>query len=209
MQPVDRLIVVDPLCEWGTVHKGCRPILVCTDWEQVIEAVRQDRFRISIEIPEPPQELLATACEIARSEDVGNCWLVVEELSLFFRRGEEAGDDIQGVVRFGRRENVNLLLISQRSYDCPIDIRSQLSDIYAFRSHEPRDIQALGQTVGKEQAQKVIALREHQHYHWDLTHPTLEPVEDGDGARYEPTGGDETPEVEPVEETEEWDEENS
>lgn len=174
MRGVRRLIVVDPLNEWGDVST------VCTDWETVLEEVRQDRFRISIEIDEDPVDILETACRIARDEEVGNCWLVVEELSLLFRRGEEAGDAIQGVVRFGRRENVNLLLISQRSYDCPIDIRSQLSDIYAFRTHEPRDIQALGQTVGKEQAKKVVALRGHRHYHWDLTHATLDPAESDD-----------------------------
>lgn len=179
-----RLIVVDPLCEWAD------RTIPCHDWETVFAEVREDRFRISIEIDEDPTELLETACEIARSEEVGNCWLVVEELSLFFRRGVEAGDAIQGVVRFGRRENVNLLLISQRSYDCPIDIRSQLSDIYAFRTHEPRDIQALGQTVGKAEAQKVIALRGHNHYHWDLTHSDLV----GQASGSEPPEPD-TPEV--------------
>lgn len=160
---VPRLLVVDPLCEWGDVT------VMCFDWETVLEECRQDRFRISICIDENPREILDFACRIARDEEVGHCVLVVDELSLFFRRGEEASESIQGVVRFGRRENVSLMLISQRSYDCPIDLRSQLSDIFAFRSHEPRDIQALGQMVGRTEAQRVLALRGHSHYHWDLT----------------------------------------
>jgi hypothetical protein len=161
---VQRLLVVDPLCEWGDVT------VMCFDWQTVLEEVSQERFRVSICVDENPRDVLEFASRIVRDEDVGNCLLVVDELSLFFRRGEEASDGIQGVVRFGRRENINLMLLSQRSYDCPIDLRSQLSDIFAFRSHEPRDIQALGQMVGRDQAQQVLALRGHQHYHWDLTH---------------------------------------
>jgi hypothetical protein len=142
---------------------------MCFDWETVLEEVSQERFRTSVCIDENPREILDFACRIVRDEDVGNCLLVVDELSLFFHRGEEASESIQGVVRFGRRQNINLMLISQRSYDCPIDLRSQLSDIFAFRSHEPRDIQALGQMVGRQEANRVLALRGHQHYHWDLT----------------------------------------
>lgn len=158
--------MVDPLCEFANDDPS---IVVCDNWEAVLDSVSQDRFRISIEIQESTREILDFACKIARDEEVGDCVLVVDELSLFFKRGEEAPDSIQGIVRFGRRENVSLLLISQRSYDCPIDLRSQLSDIFAFRSHEPRDIQHLGQMVGRNEAEKVLALRGHNHYHWDLT----------------------------------------
>lgn len=161
-----RLIAIDPLGEWGDVA------IIASDWNSVIDMAAEPKFRIAVEIQESPHEILDTVSEIARDEDVGNCWVVTDELSAYFRRGQIPSDNIQGLVRFGRRENINVVMISQRAMDCPIDLRGMLTDVYAFQFHEPQDIQYLGDIIGdRNSAKKVMDLRGHHHYHWDLRGP--------------------------------------
>lgn len=159
----NRLIAIDPLGEWGDVA------IIGSDWDTVLDMAAEPKFRIAVEIEEPPNEILDTVSQIVRDEEVRNCWVVTDELSVYFRRGQIPSDNIQGLVRFGRRENIDVILISQRAMDCPIDIRGMLTDVYAFQFHEPQDVQYLGDIIGDRQgAKKVMDLRGHQHYHWDL-----------------------------------------
>lgn len=158
-----RLIVQDNLAEWGAT------CTICTSWHHVYEEVTKPTFRIAVQLEDDPTDVAATLARIARSSEVGACVLVYEELSLIFGVNRIASPAMQALVRFGRRERVSCIFISQRVYDCPIDIRSQLTDVISFRSHEPRDLEHLAKMVGREKAQKVLALRGHSYYRYDLT----------------------------------------
>jgi hypothetical protein len=101
--------------------------------------------------------------------------VVFEELSLAYSQ-RAVGPMMQRLVRLGRRENCSAIFVTQRAYDCPIDLRSQMTNVVAFHSIEPRDIEYIGRIVGKKEAEKILALRGHQYLYWDMaTNVTQEP----------------------------------
>lgn len=51
-----------------------------------------------------------------------------------------------------------------------------MTNVVAFHSIEPRDIEYIGRIVGKKEAEKILALRGHQYLYWDMaTNVTQEP----------------------------------
>lgn len=169
MRQENRLIVLDPMGDWATVTQ------VVPSWKALAREVREPLFRVSLlpeeeEVLSNPIQFVDTLIAISRDRSVGNCTVVIDELSLYFDRGVKAPRSLQGAMRFGRRQGLSMVLISQRAMDCPIDIRSQLTDVFAFTSHEKADIEYLGNIIGnRDEAKRVVALPLHRHIHWDLT----------------------------------------
>lgn len=157
-----RLIFVDPLQEWG---EECQAVL---SWEEFFEIVREPEFRICLWIEhDPPSEMIDVLVDAARSDDVRNCTLAIDELSLFFDSRKQPSATFEGLFRFGRRQGVNFWGISQRYVDCPLIARSQSTHLVAFRTHEQADIERLKAMVGKS-AVDVETLLDGEYLEWDL-----------------------------------------
>src|SRR5258708_6998537 len=60
---------------------------------------------------------------------VGNCWLVLEEISTLYNIGARIHGPLQEAVLLGRQRALSLLIISQRASYIPITLRSQASRI--------------------------------------------------------------------------------
>lgn len=177
LRPSTRLIALDlapdPDNSWSS---DCVSV---DSWDEAVDQVTRERFRIAYQGIDDPIDSLTVACQLAMAEDVGRCVLVVDELRLFFRRrGVPPPEIVEDIFRLARVDRpdygiagfVSPVLITQRPIDCPIDLRSQLTDIYAFQTTEPADVAWLSDVVGgRQEAQKVLALARRQYIHWDLT----------------------------------------
>jgi hypothetical protein len=178
----DRLIVVDSLAEWGDT------CLIISEWPQLFREVQRQRFRLAIQIPGDRNQIEDIAA-LVRSPQVQQATLVIDELSLWFVKGRPAGDDVQALVRFGRRQQISLWMISQRWVDCPTEVRSQLSDMISTRDHDPQNYEYLKKVVGSKEADRVQQLKVKknnsqvscEYLHWDVdclgvTSPDVETV---------------------------------
>lgn len=96
--------------------------------------------------------------------------LFIDELSPYFRKGGAAPDAINKLVRFGRRQDVSTLLITQRATDCPIEVRSQLTDLFIFRLIEA-DLEHISRFIGKRNVDLIVDLPFYSYVHFDLTAP--------------------------------------
>jgi hypothetical protein len=166
------LLALDPVPDIdGGWAASCE---VAESWAEVKAAVRRPAFRVvtqqELYSVEDAQEQLEVAVRIVRAPEVGRCVLMIDELSPYFRKGREAPESIQGLVRFGRRQGVSCLLISQRAYDCPVEVRSQLTDLFVFRLVE-RDVEHLSQFIGRRNVEQIVELGRFEHLHFDLTRP--------------------------------------
>lgn len=165
------MLALDPIPDKAGWAGSCE---IAEDWDEVYTAVRRPTFRVVLQEEiysrEQAQDQLEHAVRVVRSSDVGNCVLLIDELSPYFKKGVEAPDSIQGLVRFGRRQGVSCVLISQRAYDCPVEVRSQLTDLYVFRLVE-RDIEHLSSFLGKANIEPILSLSDYQFVHYDLTRP--------------------------------------
>lgn len=165
MRGCPRLVIQDPLREWGD---SC---LVVNDYDTLFDEVQRERFRIAVQIEEDLTDQAAIIAKLVRSDDVGNCVFGQDELSLMYPNRNDVPEEVTDVMRFGRRQNVSVILITQRPVDCPILLRSQLTDLYIFRTHEPNDIKWLRAIVGKTDSERALKLRGHQYIHFDLMEP--------------------------------------
>lgn len=143
---------------------------------------KPDRFRVGVWIPEDAPLLAASAFLL------GNCTLVLEELSTLFPTGAKITGPISEVVYLGRHRRVTLVCIAQRATSIPVAIRSQASRVVTFRQQEDDDVKALVGKIGKENAMRVTGLPDLTCIDWhrgevteySITHETeqQEPVED-------------------------------
>lgn len=160
-----RLLVLDPVSGFYGWRQECE---IADNWDAVYEAVKQPQFRVSVEIDEPCPDILEHACNIVRDDEVRDCTLVVDELYYFFRKRQDAPEYIQELFRFGRRELIDVVFITQRPVDCPVDLRSMFTDIYVFSLFDPSDADWLKGAIGKANASKLVDVHWHEYYHWSL-----------------------------------------
>lgn len=102
----------------------------------------RENFRYGIYDPRDTDVLTATAFI------VGNCWLVLEEISTLYNIGARIHGPLQEAVLLGRQRSLSILAISQRASYFPITLRSQASRVVSFRQQEPTDIKWLADFMG-------------------------------------------------------------
>jgi hypothetical protein len=103
-----------------------------------------DKFRMGVYSPYDTDVLTASAYLL------GNCWLVLEEISTLYNIGARVHGPLQEAILLGRQRALSLLVISQRASYIPITLRSQASRIISFRQQEPSDIKWLADFIGKD-----------------------------------------------------------
>lgn len=100
-------------------------------------------FRLGVYSPYDTNVLTAAAYLI------GNCFLVLEEISTLYNIGARIHGPLQEAVLLGRQRALSILAISQRASYIPITLRSQASRIISFRQQEPADLKWLADFMGK------------------------------------------------------------
>lgn len=85
--------------------------------------------------------------------------MVLDESHFILDEEPDIKSKIKDIARFGRHYGIGLMLISQRYYDIPPDIRSQFSGLISFRQSENSDVEAIKKRGWKD-AEKIIALKD-------------------------------------------------
>lgn len=127
-----------------------------SDAESIAELVetKPQQFRYGIYDPRDTDILTATAFML------GNCWLVLEEISTLYNIGARIHGPLQEAILLGRQRSLSLLCISQRASYFPITLRSQASRIVSFRQQEPSDLKWLADFMGQDNAEKLPLLQD-------------------------------------------------
>jgi hypothetical protein len=103
-----------------------------------------ENFRYGVYSPYDTNVLTAAAYML------GNCWLVLEEISTLYNIGARINGPLLEAVLLGRQRSLSLIAISQRASYIPITLRSQASRIISFRQQEPADIKWLADFMGND-----------------------------------------------------------
>jgi len=127
-----------------------------TDVETLANLVetKPEQFRYGIYDPRDTDVLTATAFML------GDCWLVLEEISTLYNIGARIHGPLQEAILLGRQRSLSLLAISQRASYFPITLRSQASRIVSFRQQEPSDLKWLADFMGQANAEKLPLLQD-------------------------------------------------
>lgn len=184
----ERLIVADFIADpapegWeascGVVHT----------WDALLREIRNDRFRIAVQIEEDPEATLNQLCELVRTVDsrgnpaVGPVTLVIEEVSIPIQNPRaRPSDELQGLVRFSRREWVSWMFITQCYMDCPKIVRDHVQDLYVFRTSDHNDLKKHRSTYGATVANELFFLPRYSYCHFSKRRGTPVVVS-GDGKR--------------------------
>lgn len=132
-----RLCVYDIALSFPVQYMEAESIAELTD-------TKPETFRVGVYSPYDTNVLTAAAYML------GNCWLVLEEISTLYNIGARIHGPLQEAVLLGRQRALSLLVISQRASYIPITLRSQASRIISFRQQEPADLKWLADFMGKE-----------------------------------------------------------
>ena len=151
VKKLPRVVILDPLEEYPAIR--CRTIGALVSFLE--EAHARPRFRVACTFGE--LEEYETAVDLCR--EVGNMWVVMEEVNIFtdcWARDKPYLD----LVRFGRHDRVSIILVAQRAAEIPKLFTSQSDAIVSFNQSEPRDLAYLASIghVGAEGASRVAAL---------------------------------------------------
>lgn len=148
-----RVVIFDPHEEYPAVR--CRSIAALVSFMELEH--HKPTFRVACTFDDMDE--YETAIAVVR--EVGNMWIIVEELNFFvdcWSRDKPYLD----LIRFGRHDRVSILLIAQRAAEIPKLFTSQADAIVSFRQSEPRDLDYLTKIghVGAEGAARIAALPE-------------------------------------------------
>lgn len=138
---LSRLFVYDVAVSFRVSYLPAEDIAAKVDSGELRQSAN---FRLGIYDPRDADIITAAAFL------VGNCWLVLEEISTLYNIGARIHGPLQEAVLLGRQRALSLLIISQRASYIPITLRSQASRIISFRQQEPSDIKWLADFMGKQ-----------------------------------------------------------
>ena len=142
---MNRLMVYDTLSEFPVTYMDAEGVAA---WAEKPPA----EFRIGVYNPYDTDVLTAAAYV------VGNCMLVLEEISTLYKIGARIDGPLQEAVLLGRHRRLSILAIAQRASYVPVTLRSQASRIVSFRQQEPTDLKWMEEFLGKENAQSLPTL---------------------------------------------------
>lgn len=134
---LSRLLVYDIALSFDVEYVDAGTIAALTDGPP-------PAFRLGIYDPRDADVLCAAAFM------VGDCWLVLEEISTLYNIGQRIHGPLQEAVLLGRQRSLSILAISQRASYIPITLRSQASRVITFRQQEPADLKWLADFIGKQ-----------------------------------------------------------
>jgi hypothetical protein len=163
-----RVLVVDFHGEYGDL---LTPVRSHEEFEQVIAdsdgawriAYHNDSLSLERKGGDSPEyDYLVRACY-----EMGNCVLVNEETG-WICDPHRIPLDLERAIKFGGHRILNLILLLQRAPDVHILVRSEASEVYAFSTQEPGDLEYLAKRCGDEVARIAATLPPHRYIYQDL-----------------------------------------
>lgn len=107
-------------------------------------------------------------CELAR--ELGPIDFVIEECDRF--PDPKQCPEYEEIIGRGRHWGVSIMAISRHPFAIPVSFRREANRIFAFRHHEPRDIEWLRDVMGKA-AEELPSLGDHEYLEWTPKTGTL------------------------------------
>ena len=156
---VKRKFIYDPLQSIETRYVTKEEIQEALSDETYLDVRQDEAFSYGIY----DKDLLPIFADLAHT--LTNCFLVVEECSTVFDKGQRNLPEwMRRLVFQGRHRSVSLLFIAQRAVSIPIDIRSQANRIVTFQQHEDDDLGWLIGFFGKDKTAQMPFLPKLQCY---------------------------------------------
>lgn len=156
-----RVIVFDPMGEYRGRSVSETPV----------ELIRSIKGRETFFAVYRPRDARAEFPWVARiAYTVGRLCLVAEEISWAISPAK-MDTAIEILIRYGRHRDVELIGISRRPAEVNRDLTANASDVYIFRTHEPRDIAYFRGILGTAAAESLPSLRQFTPYVWTDTVP--------------------------------------
>ena len=115
-------------------------------------------FRVSYT---PYEDEYPIMCDLSRL--VGNCTLVLEEADRF--PDPRYCIEYQEIIARGRHHRISIIALGLYPALLPSMLRRQATRIFAFRQHEPADIDWLAAVMG-ESAKQLPQLGDHEYLEW-------------------------------------------
>lgn len=150
LQGKNRVLVFDPMGQMPADYRNADALLDFYDAPETM--MSEANFCVGTTNPDDV-DLLARIAYV-----VGHCWLVLEEISTVFNRGENLPDWARDAIFLGRHPHVNIMMIAQRAATAPIALRSQITRLIAFAQHEKTDVNYLAEIVGRDAAEQLPEL---------------------------------------------------
>jgi len=76
------------------------------------------------------------------------------------------------LLQAGRTRGIRTWLLNQRPTGIPVEVKSEARLAYLFHSNEPADVEYIRDKFGVAAAEKLAALRDHEHVLWHETGDT-------------------------------------
>jgi hypothetical protein len=163
LQTLDRPIVFDPLAEHDWTPNEL------SSMDALREFFRWNKKRAMWAANYVPGENLeADLEELSRLVyERGDCSIAIEEIPLIATPGHMP-DGFGKLVRTGRHRKVDVYWTAQRAAEVPRTLTSLTDEFIFFSQTEPRDLDAIAARCGKEIADRVMNLGEHEHFTYDV-----------------------------------------
>lgn len=143
-----RVIIVAPM---GGFDLTGSPVI-----HQSTELLNNDIANRSI-IAVPGSDVQLPRSVMLYAYESGNVTLFVDEVDIFCS-AHFAEPALLNIIRYGRHRQVNLVAISQRPANVIRDLTAQSDFLVMFQSTELRDLEYLGQRIGRENSDQVARL---------------------------------------------------
>lgn len=100
--------------------------------------------------------------EIARlAYECGDLTLVCEELDIYARPNAICRG-LRDIIKRGRHRDIRFIGTSQRPFGIDRIITALATDVFVFRTEEPRDLEYLAERFGSGIEKKIVALEDYQ-----------------------------------------------
>lgn len=124
--------------------------------------VYRQNFRL-IYRPLDPVSEFEEVCELVYK--CGDLYFVAEELDLF-AAPQKLSTQFRQIVTRGRHEDIHFIGVTQRPFGIDRIFTAMASEVYVFKTDEPRDRQYLSERLGSEIVGKLDGLQEYEYVHW-------------------------------------------
>lgn len=100
--------------------------------------------------------------------ELENVLFVIEEVDTV-TSAKSVPEEFEDILRFGRHKNIHVIALSKRPADVPRLLTSQASEIYVFKTTEPRDLLYI-KTYADIDSKEIFNLRSEN---WEHLHKTI------------------------------------
>lgn len=156
---LDNVIILDALNEYNpSEYKSLRNYKVFYDLETFLIAIHEGNVSkaiLKLDNDDDIETFFLMAFHFSSH------YLIVEEINKYCSSAY-ISKGLTKIIRYGRHKEINVIGITQRSFDLPKIITSQCDIYILFQQHEPRDIEYLEKSTGQDLS-KLKNLNQHNH----------------------------------------------